>query len=238
MARSVSSTRPASDASPRIAPLAGRPRGDTARRILAVAKDIIARKGVDALRLADISTALGLSPPALYAHFPGGRAELVDRIAHEGVQAMQAFFPRTARSARQDLLEGISGLVGFYADNRAFLRIMLLDFSAPEGHPSITREIGASRGQAANGAFLPMFARLDDIIAECARHDGADRVAADVLLNVVIGATTLNLIYPPRGSGPDSGAAVEAIVHDLVLRYLGLAGESLSRPTAASGESP
>ena len=231
MARSVAPKRRASgEAPPRTSlPATGRPRGDTASRILAVAKDIIARNGVDALRLAEVSAALGVSPPALYAHFPGGRGELIDRIAHEGVQGMQAFFPRTGGSAVDDLLDGVSGLVRFYADNRAFLRIMLIDFSSPEGHPSITREIGAARGSAANGAFLAMFGRLDDIIDGCARQSGTHRVSANVLLNVMIGATTLNLIYPPPESNPDTAAAVEAIVRDLVIRYLGIPDESPRR---------
>jgi AcrR family transcriptional regulator len=217
--------------SPRALPRAiGRPRGDTARRILAVAKDLIARDGLDALRLADVSTALGISPPALYAHFPGGRAEMIDHIARDGVQAMQGFFPRATAWAVGDLLEGVSAVVRFFADNRAFLRIMLVDFSSPEGHPSITAQIGAARGNAANGAFLAMFGRLDDLIDGCRRQGGTHRVSADVLLNVVIGATTLNLLYPPKGLSADTVPAVDAIVRDLVARYLGIP-DGLQEPT-------
>lgn len=223
MAKSANLPRRARGAAPPMRRQAsGRPRGDTADRILAVAKDIIARKGLDALRLADVSAALGMSPPAIYAHFPGGRNELVDRIAQDGVRAMQAFFPRTERSAAQDLLDGVSSLVRFYADNRAFMRIMMVEFSSPTGHPGITRAIGEVRGKAANGAFLPMFARLDDIIQACPRRPGARAITADVLLNVIVGATTLNLIYPPTEPDLDAVGAVEAIVRDLVVRYLGL----------------
>jgi AcrR family transcriptional regulator len=202
----------------------GRPRGDTAERVLAAVKDLVAKEGVDGLRLADVSATLGISTPAIYAHFPGGRGELIDRIAQEGVRGMEAFFPRTGGPALMDLLQGVSGLVQFYAANRAFLRIMLLEFSSPLGHPSITREIGRPRGQAANGAFRPMFGRLDDILAGCAGEGRAADLSADVLLNILVGATALNLIYPPQPQAQPEQitSAVEAIVRDLVVRYLGL----------------
>jgi AcrR family transcriptional regulator len=209
---------------PREVTALGRPKGDTAERILAAVKDLIAVEGVDALRLADVSAKLGISAPAIYAHFPGGRGELIDRVAQEGVRAMESFFPRTGGPALTELLQGVSGMVRFYAANRAFLRIMLLDFSSPLGHPSITREIGGPRGQAANGAFLPMFRRVDDILAGCAREGRAAEVSVPVLLNILLGATALNLIYPPQPQAQPEQITrgVEAIVRDLVVRYLGL----------------
>src|SRR5437588_8480458 len=82
-----------SGAPPREIGSLGRPRGDTAERILATVKALVAREGVDGLRLADVGAALGISAPAIYAHFPGGRGELIDRIAQDGVRAMKAFFP-------------------------------------------------------------------------------------------------------------------------------------------------
>lgn len=199
----------------------GRPTGDTASRILQAAKDIIARDGVDALRLAKIGSQLGISSPAIYAHFPGGRQELVDRVALDGVNGMMDFFPRSGGSALDDLLNGISGLVRFYAENRAFLRIALLDFSSPEGHPSITREIGKP-GPFADGAFAAMYARLDQILTSLAANGQARAVPANILLNVMLGATTLNLIYPPKMRAADRDVAdtVEGIVRDLVCRYL------------------
>ncbi len=199
----------------------GRPTGGTAARILEAAKEIIARDGVDALRLATISARLGISPPASYAHFRGGRRELVARVALDGVSGMMAFFPRAGPSALDDLLSGISSLVRFYAENRAFLRIMLLDFSAPDGHPSITRGIGKP-GPFADGAFSAMHARLDQILTSLVADGQARPVPADTLLNVMLGATTLNLIYPPRPRAVDHSLAddVDVIVRDLVCRYL------------------
>ncbi|HET6969485.1 MAG TPA: TetR/AcrR family transcriptional regulator, partial [Phenylobacterium sp.] len=213
-------------------PAPGRPRGNTAERILGAAKDIIAKKGLDGLRIGDVSDALGISAPALYAHFPGGRSEMIDRIAQEGLAGMQAFFPLTGAAARDDLLNGVCGLVRFYAQNRAFLRIMLLEFSSPQGHPSITREIGPRRGDAAGGAFVPMFERLEAIIAANSRRPARDPVTASTLLNVMVGAAALNLIYPPPGHR-DPAAAAERIVRDLVVRYLDLAppaGPAAARP--------
>lgn len=203
----------------------GRPSGDTASRILEAAKDIIAREGVDALRLAAVSARLGISAPAIYGHFPGGRQELVDQVALAGLTGMQALFPRTGGAALDDLLSGISGLVRFYSDNRAFLRIMLMDFSSPEGHPSVSRAIG-SPAQFADGAFSAMYGRLDEILKHLASSGQARAVPANILLNIVLGATALNLIYPPAPTEADHDIAglVEEIVRDLVRRYLAIGG--------------
>lgn len=205
----------------------GRPTGDTSDRILAAARDAIARNGVDALRLTMISARLGISAPAIYAHFPGGRQELIRRIALEGVHAMMAFFPRGEAGPLHDLLQGVSGLVRFYAENRAFLRIMLLDFASPDGHPSVTREIGKP-GPFEDGPFSAMYARLEAILQSLGDREEGRMAPAGVLLNVILGATALNLIYPPKDPGGDPTATVEQIVRDLVCRYLDIP------PTAAA----
>jgi AcrR family transcriptional regulator len=208
-------------------PAAGRRSGETASRILEVAKDIIARDGVDALRLASIGERLGISTPAIYAHFPDGRQQLIDEVALEGIDGMRALFPRTGGAAMEELLSGISGLVRFYSQNRAFLRIMLLDFSSPEGHPSVAREIGRP-GPFADGAFSEMFDRLTRISRSLVSSGRARPVPADILLNVMLGATALNLIYPPkpRESKQNITKSVEDIVRDLVCRYLDIRAEN------------
>lgn len=199
--------------------------GQTGTRILAEAKEIVARKGVDALRLATISSRLEISTPAIYAHFPGGRSEIVDRIALDGVDSMIAFFPRGPGTALQDLDTGISSLVQFYAANPAFLRIMLLDFSSPIGHSGIYREIGPP-GPFADGAFRAMYGRLNDILRSLEASGIARAVSADVLLNLILGATALNLIYPPLMQGGTrrvSATVTTSIVRDMVNRYIELA---------------
>jgi len=209
---------------------AGRRPGETASRILEVAKDIIARDGVDALRLASIGERLGISSPAIYAHFPDGRQQLIDRVALEGIDGMRAFFPRTGGAALEELLGGISGLIRFYSQNRAFLRIMLLDFSSPEGHPSVAREIGRP-GPFADGAFSAMFDRLTRILKSLVSSGQARPVPADILLNVILGATALNLIYPPkpRVAKQNATQSVDEIVRELVCRYLDIrAGNACS----------
>jgi AcrR family transcriptional regulator len=204
-------------------PAGGRRTGETASRILEAAKDIIALHGVDALRLASISTRLEISVPAIYAHFPNGRQQLVDQVALEGVEVMQEFFPRTGGAPLEELLAGIAGLVRFYSNDRAFLRIMLLDFSSPEGHPSVAREIGKP-GPFADGAFSAMYDRLDQILRALVSGGQARPVPASILLNVMLGATALNLIYPPKPRAAKQSIAdtVEEIVRDLVCRYLGI----------------
>jgi AcrR family transcriptional regulator len=65
-------------------------RPDAARRLMAAAVESFAERGYHATTTRDIATAAGMSPAALYVHFPAKSAVLfaISRSGHEGTLAM------------------------------------------------------------------------------------------------------------------------------------------------------
>jgi AcrR family transcriptional regulator len=63
----------------------------TARQqdVLAVARDLLAREGLEALTLGNVARALGIKPPSLYKHFASRRALEAELIA-DGLEATAA----------------------------------------------------------------------------------------------------------------------------------------------------
>lgn len=215
-----SATKPR-EAAPVSRRTARRAPGETAASILAETRAIIAEQGVDGLRLALISERLGITAPAIYAHFPNGRSELIERIAIEAIAGMTALFPLDGREAAKDaILRGVSGLVRYFAGNTAFVRLLLLDFSSPEGHPSLTKHFGKPGEISTSGILRPMYDRLGALL-KALEEDGSGRaVPANVFFNIVLGATCLNIIYPPSNKGRASLEDIDEIVRDLADAYL------------------
>lgn len=94
---------------------------DTKARILAVARELFARRGIQQTSLRDIAEQLGITKPALYYHFDS-REALVASIVQPLVDDMDAFVatreslgsadPRTLLADYFDLLHRHSELLG------------------------------------------------------------------------------------------------------------------------------
>jgi AcrR family transcriptional regulator len=60
--------------------------GEAKERILDAAEGLFATKGYDSVTLRDIVSLLGLSHPALYYHFPGGKEELFAEVMERTIR--------------------------------------------------------------------------------------------------------------------------------------------------------
>ncbi|MGQ0841733.1 TetR/AcrR family transcriptional regulator [Actinokineospora sp.] len=87
-------------------------RPDAARRLMAAAVDAFAERGFHATTTRDIATAAGMSPAALYVHFPSKAAVLfaISRTGHERALAMV-----TAAAVGDDPAAGMRRLVEEFA---------------------------------------------------------------------------------------------------------------------------
>jgi AcrR family transcriptional regulator len=195
--------------------------GETAASILDETRSIIAEHGVDGLRLALVGERLGITTPAIYAHYPRGRSELVERVAIQAIDGMIELFPTSPdKTPLEAILDGVSGLVRYFAENTAFVRLLLLDFSSPEGHPSITKHFGKPGELSTSGILRPMYNRVGAMIDAMAANGQGRHVPAKVFFNIVLGATCLNIIYSPAPKGRASVNEVDAIVRELAAAYL------------------
>ncbi|GAA2157198.1 TetR/AcrR family transcriptional regulator [Kitasatospora kazusensis] len=88
-------------------------RPEAARRLLLAAVDSFARRGYHATTTRDIATAAGMSPAALYIHYPS-KAALLSEIS------------RTGHQATLDLVENAAGTAGAPADR---MRRLVEDFT-------------------------------------------------------------------------------------------------------------
>ncbi|GAA5082684.1 AcrR family transcriptional regulator [Thermocatellispora tengchongensis] len=74
---------------------------DTKARILAVARELFAEKGVQQTSLRDISERLGITKPALYYHF-ASREELLRSVVQPLVDEVEAFLAEMEAAGRPD----------------------------------------------------------------------------------------------------------------------------------------
>ena len=194
--------------------------------ISAAAEDLIATSGVDALRLADIASRLGVTTPAIYAHFPEGRSGVVAAVELRALEALSGLFDHGVDGEpRKALLDGVREFVRLFESHPAYLRVMLLDFATPGGLESVTRHVGPPGEIELSGTLRPMHDRLTALIARTVGKPRS-KVSSWTFFNAVLGATFINVLHPPprdaRGRAPFRlEAEVIALADDYLRRYLG-----------------
>lgn len=113
-------------------------RPDAARRLMAAAVESFAARGYHATTTRDIATAAGMSPAALYVHFPAKSAVLfaISRSGHERTLTMV----RTTTTEHDDPLDAMRVLVerfvAWHAKRHVIARVVQheLDALTPEDH--------------------------------------------------------------------------------------------------------
>jgi AcrR family transcriptional regulator len=200
----------------------------TAQLILEEAESLIAEHGVDGLRLAVISERLGVTQAALYEHYPGGRRHIVERVAMAAAEGLAHSFAESGADPREQLIRGVCGLVQYLSAHPAHMRVLLRDFSLPEGLPELTRQIGLPGEAAKAGLLRPMHQRLDRLLRHMPDRAPVRRITSQLFFNVLVGATCLSIVYPPYGALSSASkrltAAEDAMV-DLALTYVNADGD-------------
>ncbi|MGA2449339.1 MAG: helix-turn-helix domain-containing protein [Polyangiaceae bacterium] len=101
------------------------------QQILAVARDVFARRGYHAAKVDDIVAAAGVARGTFYLYFQDKRAifgEIVDRtIARLGIAIVRVDPRDTVRSVADQIRENIRRIVRVLLDDRATTKILLTD---------------------------------------------------------------------------------------------------------------
>jgi AcrR family transcriptional regulator len=91
-----------------------RRKSDRRSQLLAVAEQLIAERGFLAVRLEDIGAAAGISGPAIYRHFTGKEALLVELLV--GISTRLLAGAQAVLAGDPDPADALDGLIEFHLD--------------------------------------------------------------------------------------------------------------------------
>ena len=101
---------------------------DTRARILAVARELFARRGVQQTSLRDIAEQLGITKPALYYHFDS-REALLASIVEPLLADMDAFIGARESAGPPDLRALLSDYFDLLHRNRELIQMLVRDLA-------------------------------------------------------------------------------------------------------------
>ena len=91
-----------------------RQKSDRRSQLLAAAEQLIAERGFLAVRIEDIGAAAGVSGPAIYRHFPGKEALLVELLV--GISTRLLAGAQSVLTGSPDPATALDGLIEFHLD--------------------------------------------------------------------------------------------------------------------------
>ena len=92
----------------------GRQKSDRRSQLLAAAEQLIAERGFVAVRIEDIGAAAGVSGPAVYRHFPGKEALLVELLV--GISTRLLAGAQSVLADNPDPTAALDSLIEFHLD--------------------------------------------------------------------------------------------------------------------------
>jgi AcrR family transcriptional regulator len=92
----------------------GRQKSDRRSQLLAAAEQLIAERGFPAVRIEDIGAAAGVSGPAIYRHFAGKEALLVELLV--GISTRLLAGAQSVLAQSPDPAAALDGLIDFHLD--------------------------------------------------------------------------------------------------------------------------
>lgn len=117
---------------------------DAARRLMAAAIESFARRGYHATTTRDIATAAGMSPAALYVHFPSKAAVLcaISVSGHEkGLDIVRAAAGRPGESPQVRMRHLVEEFVAWHARSHRAARVVQYELDAlPEAESAVVVE--------------------------------------------------------------------------------------------------
>ncbi len=142
-----------------------RAKSDRRSQLIAAAERLVAERGFLAVRLEDIGSAVGVSGPAIYRHFPNKEALLVELLVGISTRLLAGATDVVARA--DDPADALDGLIDFHLDfalgESDLIRIQDRDL----GHlpPTAKRQVRKAQRQYVE-IWVDVLRRLDDTRSE------------------------------------------------------------------------
>lgn len=177
-------------------------RGSLRPAIIREARRLLEVEGVDALNVREIARAIGASPAAPYAHFPGRGDQLLAAVAIEGFGELNAVLTAARRARPEAWIEAvIARYVQFGVEHPNLYRAMF--------HPRLADHLAAVAGHS----------KRRDVIGQTYAELSEIKSASYEL--IVAPLKTLGEAGFLRAGNPyDFGLAVAALAHGLVGEFV------------------
>ncbi|MBY8825265.1 TetR/AcrR family transcriptional regulator [Sphingomonas colocasiae] len=175
--------------------------------ILEEAMRLIARDGVEEMRLKDIADAVGIRIPSIYRHFES-REAIIAELARAMVEELAQFLsPDPALDPVAWMESWARGLVWFFANKPAYGRMILRDLATPGGFGPISAALGAVE----DTPRLDGVSRMVDALRAAHRRGIADGAfTADLdpgFFSMMFGTVLVSLVWPYSGTSAAIGVA-------------------------------
>jgi AcrR family transcriptional regulator len=198
-----------------------RPRGRTRQLALEISERIIAKEGVDALKLKDIAEEIGIQVPSLYKHFHS-RDDILISISAAYIAALAVLFEiDTSRSTEANLIAGIQELVELFAQHPAWMRLQLRDYSSVEGTEALSRYTGGIRKLGTEGQLGGFVKRLEKLLKSGVRSGDFRSVQPLDFSNILFGTLCFQVAsYGGKVLTGRQTQRLQAQMVDTLLRYV------------------
>jgi AcrR family transcriptional regulator len=125
------------------------PAASTAQKIVAAAQKLLDKDGADAVTMRRVASAVGITPMAIYRHYPD-RAALLNALANTGFEELAAKIARlpTSGGIEQRLTKLLDLYLTYALENPRLFELMFLKLR--EGARQYPRDFKASRSPTAN----------------------------------------------------------------------------------------
>jgi len=199
----------------------------TKELIVEEAERLIAEKGVDNWRLADIAKPLGIKRPAIYAHFANREAVFV-AVLDRAVEGLAVQFPYESgvEDPKTALVRGTRRFVLQMVQNPAQPRIWMRDLESPEGGlPELQVIIGGDHlTSLSKGRLGPMYRRIHGLLQDGYEMGQFRRADLVDFCRLVFGTTLFGVFFPTQDIFHRDGSAhvehLQHVVEEVMLRYL------------------
>ncbi len=184
----------------------------TRKLILEEATRLIARDGVEEMRLKDIADAIGIRIPSIYRHFEN-REAIIAELARAMVDELALFLTPDPELPPVAWVESWArGLVWFFANKPGYGRMILRDLATPGGFGPISTALGPIE-EAPN---INAVARITESFRAAHQRGVATgvftRPVDPTFFSIMFGAILVSLAWPYAGaSGPVGVAELERL---------------------------
>jgi AcrR family transcriptional regulator len=189
----------------------------TKERILDEAERLIAKHGLDDLRLRDIADAIGIRVPSIYGHFESRDAVRYGVVERYVADSADLFSFDPEQDPVEALRAGIHAYVNLLVTRPAFVRLELRDLEKPDGWHELNVAFAAEPADLESGPVAPMYARVGAILAEGRRRRDFRDISFVTFWRALIGVCLASLTWPDESALRDgaSSPAMQALIAEI-----------------------